>query len=513
MQNSTAIIGRRAERAALDEYLNSNRSEFIALYGRRRVGKTFLVRETLGPDFAFYVTGILNGTYGEQLNNFNTEIINFGGNNIAPAKNWNEAFFNLHTLIDTSKKNGKKVVFIDEIPWMSTPKSGFLPALDHFWNRYASMRKDVLLLICGSAASWIIDNITNNTGGLHNRLTGVIYLQPFNIQECEIYYRAKGIDIPRYQIAEAYMIFGGIPYYMDLLKPKYSLAQNVDEIFFRENAPLENEYANLFRSLFKSADGHMRVIDALAARNYGKTRDEIIKAAGMSEGGGISKILSELAASGFIRVYQAYGKKKKDNLYQLIDPFTLFCLRFGSKRDVYSDDYWLRFSTTPAHAAWAGYAFEILCLRHIPQIRKALGISGVLTEIYSWRSKSYDPGAQIDLVIERGDNIINLCEIKYASSEYLISKADDQSLRNKRSAFMAETRTRKAAQTTLITTYGLRKNAYQASVPFEITLDDLFFSQGWPDGYFYTFGSINDGSFVKQTPQDWPADVPRDNFP
>ena len=474
MQKNTNIIGRKAEQEILNDCMASNKSEFLVLYGRRRIGKTFLVRETLGEEFVFYASGILDGTYAEQIANFNKETTFFGGGHLPPAVTWNEAFSNLNSLIEASKKEGKKVIFLDEAPWMSTPKSGFLAALDHFWNRYCSMRKDVLLIICGSAASWIMDNVVNNTGGLHNRLTAEIYLQAFTLRECEAYYRAKGIEIPRYQVAEAYMIFGGIPYYMDFFKPKYSLAQNVDEIFFKESSPLRNEYSNLFRSLFKNAGGHMRAIEALAGKNSGKTREDIITSIGISEGGGLSKVLAELAASGFIREYSAYGKKKRDRLYQIIDPFTLFCIRFGAKRETYSSDFWLRFCTTPAHSAWAGYAFEILCLLHIPQIRKALGISGVLTEIYSWKSKIHDPGAQIDLVIERGDKVINLCEMKFASSEYIIDKAYDQSLRNKRSAFLAETNTRKSAQTTMITTYGLSKNAYQASIPFEITLDDLF---------------------------------------
>ena len=474
MKDNIAIIGRKKEQDRLHECLISQKPEFVALYGRRRVGKTFLVRETLGDDFVFYASGILDGSTKEQLENFNAEITNFGGDGFVPAKTWQEAFCNLNTLISQSKKKGKKVVFLDEAPWMNTPRSGFLSALDHFWNRFMSMRKDVLIIICGSAASWVIDNLVNNTGGLHNRLTCQIHLSPFTLNECETYYREKGIDIPRYQIAEAYMILGGIPYYMDLLRPKYSLAQNIDAVFFEENASLRNEYGNLFRSLFRNADGHIRVVEALAAKNSGKTRDEIANASGMTNGGGLTKILDELKVSGFIREYLAYGKKKRDRLYQLIDPFTLFCLRFGPKRDAYSIDFWLRFCTTPAHASWAGYAFEILCLMHIPQIRKALGISGVLTGIYSWRSISHDPGAQIDLVIERGDNVINLCEMKYASSEYTIDKEYDKNLRNKRSAFLNETGTRKAAQTTMITTYGLKKNAYQAGIPFEVTLDDLF---------------------------------------
>ena len=473
IENKT-IIGRKAEQEVLFECLNSNKSEFIALYGRRRVGKTFLVREALGPNFIFYASGILGGSMAVQIENFNREIVDFGGGDLAPAKNWNDAFSNLYALIDKSAKKDKKVIFLDEMPWMNTPKSGFLPALDHFWNRYASMQKDVFLIICGSASSWIIDNVVNNKGGLHNRLTGEIYLQPFTLRECEAYYQAKNINIPRYQVAEAYMIFGGIPYYMDFFKPKYSIAQNVDEIFFKEGAPLRNEYTNVFRSLFRNADNHVRVIEALAERNYGKTREEIIAATGMTVGGGLSKVLAELTASGFVREYQAFGKKKRERLYQLIDPFTLFNLRFSSKRNAFSNDFWARFCRTPAHAAWVGYAFEILCLMHIRQIRRALGISGVLTEIYSWRSKSHDPGSQIDLVIERGDQVVNLCEMKYAPSEYTIDKAYDLNLRNKLSAFTDETHTRKAAQTTMITTYGLRKNAYQAGVPYEVTLDDLF---------------------------------------
>ncbi|MCL2661800.1 MAG: AAA family ATPase [Oscillospiraceae bacterium] len=474
MKSKTAIVGRGEEQKLLHEYFVSEKSEFIAIYGRRRVGKTFLVREMFGDDFLFYAAGVLNGTGAKQIANFNKEIGNFGGSKLMPATNWSEAFDNLKTLIESSAKEGKKVVFLDEVPWMSTHKSGFLSALDHFWNRYISMRKDVLLIICGSAASWIIENVVNNTGGLHNRLTGEIYLRAFSLHECEAYFRKKGIDIPRYQVAEAYMIFGGIPFYMDCFRPMYSLAQNVDEIFFRDNAPLRNEYENLYRSLYKNPDGHMRVIEALASRNYGKTREEITAITGLSEGGRLSKIINELIVSGFVREYRAFGKKKRDSLYQLVDPFTLFCLRFGTKRKVYATDYWLRFCTTPAHSSWAGYAFEILCLLHVQQIRKALGISGVLTEVYSWKSKAVEPGAQIDLVIERGDRVINLCEIKYASSEYVIDKATDFNLRNKRSAFTAETKTRKAAHTTMITTYGLRKNQYQAGIPFEVKLDDMF---------------------------------------
>lgn len=468
------IIGRKAEKEVLHEYLSSGKSEFIALYGRRRVGKTFLIRELFGDDFTFYATGVVDGTYAQQIANFNKEIATFGGAHLPAAENWNAVFSNLNLILEASRKKEKKVIFLDEVPWMNTPRSGFLSALDHFWNRYASMRKDVFLIICGSAASWIIENVVNNTGGLHNRLTGEILLQPFTLDECEAFFLAAGIDLPRYQLAEAYMIFGGIPYYLSLLKPGLSLPQNVDAIYFKESAPLRNEYLNVFRSLFRNADSHMRVIEALADKKNGKTREDIIAATGIQEGGWLTKILYELSASGFIREFLSFGKKKRERIYQLIDPFTLFCLRFNEKRAAYSTDFWMQYCTTPAHGAWIGYAFEILCLLHIHQIRKALGISGVLSEIYSWRSKTYTPGAQIDLVIERADQIINLCEMKYSQSEYSIDKAYDLVLRNKKAAFLAETKTRKAVHTTMITTYGLKRNMYQAGIPFEVRLDDLF---------------------------------------
>ena len=474
MADKESIVGRISEQEVLLECLSSDKSEFVAVYGRRRVGKTYLIREALGQDFAFYATGVLDGNNSVQLANFNEEIVNFGGSSLKPASNWREAFNNLYTLIETSQIKGKKVVFLDEIPWMSAPRSAFLSELDHFWNRWASLRKDVLLIICGSAASWIIDNVINNTGGLHNRLTRHINLLPFTLSECEDYYRSRGIEMPLYQIAEAYMIFGGIPYYMDLFRPRLSLAQNVDAIYFAEDAPLRNEYHNLFRSLFKNAENHMRVIEALAAKRSGKTREAISTAAGISEGGGLTKTLNDLVTSGFIREYLAYGKKSRDKTYQLVDPFTLFSLRFENKRLAQSSDFWLRSYTTPAHASWTGYAFEIVCLLHVQQIRQALGISGVLTEVSSWRSTSSDPGAQIDLVIDRADSIINLCEIKYSSTPFLVTKEIDLSLRNKRVAFIEETKTRKAVHTTMITTYGLQKGVYQAGIPFEVTLDDLF---------------------------------------
>ena len=472
------LIGREKETGILKNCRMSGKSEFVAVYGRRRVGKTFLVKEFFEEEFAFYSTGILNGNRDAQLSAWNNEISRFGGAGLPPAKNWIEAFENLNMLIGRpgaqGGSSGKKVIFLDEIPWMATMHSDFLAGLDYFWNRWAASRNDVLLIICGSAASWIADNITNDKGGLHNRLTRQILVEPFTLKECGQFFEGRHIPMTRYQMAEAYMIFGGIPYYLSLMEPQYSLYQNVDAMYFAPDAELRNEFENLYRSLYRNAGNYIRVIEALAKKGIGLTRTEIAAGSKITDGGSLTKILRDLSISGFIREYKAYGQKKRDSLYQLIDFFSLFDIRFRGKREEHADDYWLRYSSTAAHSVWGGISYEKLCLQHLPQIRKKLGISGVLTSAFSWRGECGGAGAQIDLVIDRNDNIVNLCEIKFSSGHYLIDKKQHEAMRDRRSAFANSTRTRKALQTTMVTTFGLKRNAYSAEIASEVVLDDLF---------------------------------------
>ena len=463
------IIGRQKESRILKRCLTSSKSEFVALYGRRRAGKTFLIKELFEAQFTFYATGILNGDKATQLQVFNAEITRFGGADLSPANDWLKAFDNLNLLVQQSGA-AKKVIFLDEIPWMATLHSDFLAGLDYFWNRWAQTRGDVLLIVCGSAASWITDNIINDTGGLHNRLTRQILIEPFTLKECEQFYESRRIPMTRQQMAEAYMIFGGVPYYMDLMESQYSLYQNVDALYFATDAPLRNEFENLYRSLFRNTDNYVRVITALAQKGIGLSRTEIVAATKLTDGGSLTKILRDLIISGFIREYRAYGQKKKDSLYQLMDSFSMFDIRFRDRRGDHTQHYWLRFSSTSAHATWSGLAYEKLCLRHLPQIQEKLGISGVLTAAFSWRGQ----GAQIDLVIDRMDGIVNLCEIKFSSGLYEINKKYHEELRHKKTAFASTTKTRKAPQTTMITTYGLKENNYSQEITADVVLDDLF---------------------------------------
>lgn len=469
----TEIIGRIREQKELKEYIASKSSEFIAVYGRRRVGKTFLIREMFGDNFAFYVTGMDNVPMQEQLLNFNLSLRRCSGKEWKPVSNWLLAFDQLISYLE-SLPAGNKIVFMDELPWMDTHKSGFVSALEHFWNSWASARRDIKLIVCGSATSWMIDKLINNRGGLHNRLTHRMLIEPFNLKECEQYFHSRDIIYSRHEIAECYMVMGGIPFYLSQMKKGLSVAQNIDRLFFEESAALGNEFDNLYRALFKYSEKYVKIVEALTTKGKGLNRLEIIKQSGLSNNGGLTTMLKELEACGFIRRYEPFGKVKKEALYQLVDFFTLFYFRFILKNRYKDEHFWTSSQGSSVHRAWSGYAFEMLCLCHIRQIKKALGISGIQSLVSSWRSETSEEGAQIDLVIDRKDQTVNLCEMKYSITEFAIDKKYDAILRNKQAAFQAETKTRKSLQLTFVTTYGVKPNAYSSRVQSEVLLEDLF---------------------------------------
>lgn len=467
------IIGREKERELLNQYIDSNESEFIAIYGRRRVGKTFLIRKMFGERLAFYMTGMDNVTMQDQLLNFTLELRKFSGKDIPVPENWLYAFNSLATYLE-SLPNGNKIIFMDELPWMDTPKSKFISALEHFWNSWASNRSDIKLIVCGSATSWMIDKLINNQGGLHNRLTHRMAIEPFNLQECEQYFEAKGFGYSQKEIAECYMIMGGIPFYLKQMQKGLSVAQNIDRLFFEIGCALDGEFDNLYRALFKFSENYIRIVEALASKGKGLTRQEIIQQTKLPNNGGLTTMLKELESCGFIRQYEPFAKQKKDILYQLTDFYSLFYFRFIQKNRYRDEHFWTNSLGSGIHRSWSGYAFEMLCLMHIAEIKKALGISGVQSLTSSWRSNSSEEGAQIDLVIDRKDQTVNLCEMKYADRTFVIDKQYDENLRNKLASFREETKTRKSLHLTFVTTYGVKPNAYSGHIQKEVVLEDLF---------------------------------------
>ena len=468
------MIGRTKEIEELNRLYESDESEFVAVYGRRRVGKTYLVRETFSDRFAFHHTGLPNATKHQQLVHFKESLAAAGARVKTPG-NWFEAFRVLREVVARSAFR-RKVVFIDELPWMDTAKSDFLMALETFWNEWASARKDIVLIVCGSAAAWMVKNLFRNRGGLHNRVTARICLQPFTLGECEMFATDRGLGMSRADIAECYMALGGIPYYWRYLARGMSLAQNLDRLCFAVDAPLKGEFDELYSSLFRDAISYKKVVAALAKKKIGMTRLELIETLDISTTGRLSEILKTLEASGFIRSYRSYGAKKKNAIYQLTDPFTLFHFRFLETPST-DEHFWSSTLSSPAQAAWRGLAFERLCLLHLPQVRRALGVGSIHVEAYGWSFKgdeTYPDGVQIDLVLERADNVINICEMKYSANVYAIDKAYDSALGRKIATFAGVTGTRKAIHLTLVTANGLLRNQYSGRVQSEVVLADLF---------------------------------------
>ena len=471
------IIGRKTEIKRLTEYVASEKAELLAIYGRRRVGKTFLIKRFFNEKFTFYFSGAENTNKKQQLFNFTTALNKYSKVENPVVDNWQSAFVQLEQYLRKVKTKGRKVIFIDELPWLDNAKSGFLSAFEYFWNTFASTQKDIFLVICGSATSWIMNKIIKNRGGLHNRVTRQIRLEPFTLNETEQFLKSKKIALSRFQIAECYMILGGVPYYLEQLEKSLSLSQNIDNLFFRKNAILRDEYSKLYSSLFKSPENYMQIIEALAKKRKGLTRDEIVKFSKLSNGGGLTAILEELELCGFISINNNFSTKKNLQLYQLTDFYSLFYLHFVNTKRGTNSDYWSSLIDNTAHKAWRGYSFEILCQTHISQIKRALSIGGVISYISGWRSRDAETGAQIDLLIDRNDNIINLCEMKFSTKAFTITKKYDENLRNKRSVFIEESNTKKSVHITMITTYGVKWNEYWHNIQSEASLDDLFCSE------------------------------------
>lgn len=455
--------------------MESERSEFVVVYGRRRIGKTFLVRRFFKDNYAFSFVGKHEMRREQQLTEFAKELMRYSHSTFVPQlKNWTEAFDALQRLLETYNISGKKVVFFDEMPWMDTPKSDFVSALENFWNGWANMRDDIVLVACGSATSWMVDKLLHNQGGLFNRITKKIYLRPFKLSEMEQYLDEKHFGWNRYQIAQCYMILGGIPFYLTLLNPKLSLLSNIDELFFADaHAMLRTEYNELYSTLFKRPDNYLAVIRMLTERKEGFTRKEINEKTKLG-GAALSKILSDLEQCDFIFSYARYGNAKNNAIYRIKDFYTLFYYKYVNGIDTKDSLRWTHLSSTPQVSSWQGFSFELLCLLHLDEIKKALGIDRILNDASAWRSKQPEQNTQIDLVIERADHNINLCEMKFSSGMYAIDKGYEQKLRERMSIFLAETMTRCSTRITMVTTYGVLQNKHSGIVNDEVLLDDLF---------------------------------------
>lgn len=477
------MVGRKKEIQELNDLYSSGNAEFVAIYGRRRVGKTYLVDQTFEGRITFRHTGLSpienrktdDGLLRSQLRSFHESMLRQGLEADHCPKDWIEAFFMLSMALQKIDDGSRQLIFLDELPWMDTPRSFFITALENFWNGWACHRPNFMLIVCGSANSWIMNKLVNNHGGLYGRLTYQIKLSPFTLGECEEYFKSRNIDLTRYDIVQSYMILGGIPYYMGYMKCQLSLAQNIDNMFFIKGAQLRDEYNRLFSSVFDNPDRVKEVVAFLSRRNAGYTRDEIAAYLEISNGGTLSVILSALVASDFVIKYVPFGLSKRKVHYKLVDQFCLFYLKFVEGHDSLSEGFWLQNLSSQNIVTWRGLAFENVCFNHISQIKNALGISGVKTTQSAWSKRGDDEeGAQIDLLISRADNIVNLCEIKFYNDLFTVDGDYYRVMMRRQSLLEPYLKRGMGIHNTLITTFGLFRNKYSGVFTNVVTLDELF---------------------------------------
>ena len=470
------LVGREDEQEIFTKAMTSLKSEMIAVIGRRRVGKTFLIRKYFEKDIVFEFTGLYKGTLTEHTRQFTKAYTKyFKSKDVIQPKNWFDIFDLLETAVEKINRKKKKVIFLDELPWMGGSNSQFIKALSAFWNTWASKREDIVLVISGSSTSWMVKKIFDDKGGLHNRTTQRIHLKPFNLKETELFLKYKKCNLDRSAIADIYMVVGGIPYYLEYIEPNESVAQIIDKLFFRKTAGLKSEFKEIFNSLFDNSTLYINIVMILSKHHYGLQRNQLLKVIKLDSGGNFTKALDDLEKSGFITAYIPYGNKNKDKRYKLTDLFTLFYLKYvsGNKKS----QQWKKIINTVSWNSWSGFAFENLCMNHIHQIEKALKIDGINTSISSWYNTGNDEmhGAQIDLLIERDDKIINLCELKYYNDKLVLNKNMVQKIRNKITAFKHFTATNKTVFPTIISPFGVYENKYTTEfVQSIVTLNDLF---------------------------------------
>ena len=478
------IIGREKEIRELHDLYNSGNAEFVAIYGRRRVGKTFLVDEALKRKITFRHAGLSPVDEQNRKNNLKAQLTHFffslqmqGMKGGKCPSSWMEAFYMLEQLLEKkSKDNKRQVVFIDELPWLDTPRSGFMTAFEGFWNTWGCHRDNLMLVVCGSASSWMLDNLINNHGGLYGRTTYEIKLHPFTLTECEEYFRGKGIRLSRYDIVQSYMIVGGIPYYLGYMKKGLSLAQNIDQLFFADGAKLHDEYDRLFASVFSNPEQMKRIVQLLAGRRLGFTRKDILSKTGLDDCGPSTRMLKALEMSDFIRPYVPFGKSLREVYYKLIDPFCLFYLKFVHTRKEMDPEFWMHNVTSASINSWRGFAFEEICFNHVDKIKKALNILGVSSRQSGWAVIGDDDteGGQIDLLIERKDNVVNMCEMKFYSEFITISKAYHAKLVHRQNLLMKNLSRKTVVLPVLVTTEGLAYNEYSGIFQNVVIIDDLF---------------------------------------
>lgn len=475
------LIGRKKEIQELEKAYRSGQFEFIALYGRRRVGKTYLVSQVFEDRISFRHAASPNdeerqdekGLLKMQLEVFYGSLLAQGLKESKKPNSWVEAFLLLIRLFEGKDPAERWVIFLDEFPWMDTKRSNFIEAFSWFLNFWAANQKNLMIIAAGSSTSWMLNNLIHSTGGLYNRVTNPIRLSPFRLQETEQFFREKGFDLSRYSIARIQMAFGGIPYYLNFLDRGEGLSRFVDRMLFEKGAKLGLEYDTLFRSSFEKGDLARKIAEYLGKRSSGYTRKEIVEGLKISDGKAVKDALDALQEGDFVLEYVPYKEAQNKKRYRLIDPFCIFYLHFvAGKRSL--DPSFFADSVEPN--SWIGAAFENLCAAHLEQIKRALVISKLSSIEFSlvFPKEEDKKGAQVDLVLVRKDRIVNLCEMKFYGKPYVQTEKEHHSLTNRVARLKETLPATYSIAPVLITVFEPSSGGYPDDYVQVLTLDDLF---------------------------------------
>ena len=478
------IIGRQKEITTLKKLHSSKRFEFVVIKGRRRVGKTFLVDTVFNLKYAFSHTGVSpeeltgseSGILAMELSFFNQSLKRYGYVGQEPIRSWIDAFAALETLLESKDSGQRMVVFIDELPWLDTPKSNFISAFSFFLNNYASKKPNLLLIVSGSTNSWLDSKFSEPYGGFYGRKTKEIKLSPLSLLESKQLLVDNGFVLSDYEMTKLYMALGGIPYYLSLLDSDYSLAQNIDDLFFSQSATLKNEFSSLFNAIFRNAKKAQEVVRALSTRQSGLTQAEISKRTDTSTGGTLSETLKALVSSDIIAEYHPFGENANVHCYKLVDPFCLFYLRFIERCDTLDPTFFQDNQFSQKVSIYHGFAFENLVYYHIAKVKEALGISGVTSDVAALRVDDEGGGksTQVDLLIVRKDNVIDLCEIKFYNDAFVLKRDYLDLLRNRGKLLSSKLKKTQIIENVLISPFGIKRNEYSSHFQKVITLKQLF---------------------------------------
>jgi AAA+ ATPase superfamily predicted ATPase len=479
---SRNVVARDRELKIFHQVEQSRKSECLAVYGRRRIGKTYLIDETFNNHpFYFSFTGTKNSPHKKQIKKFMRKLVRLARKMKVTipkrASDWDEALDILFQVVERAKTDPtqKKIIFFDELPWLCSHKSGFLEALDYFWNDNLSKRRDSILIVCGSAAAWMIKQILNEKGGFHNRVTkSPIAMRPFTMKETKEYLHFRQItSLSDKQIVEIYMVTGGVAHYLDQLNPGESATQFINNNFFGTHGELRKEFSRLFKSLFDEYRKHVAVIRALADHPSGYTHHELLTALQLPSGGTFSEVLEELQESHFIQFNPKLGNKKKEGVYRLIDEYTLFYLKWVEPlgKNHRDNTYWNSQFGKRGYFTWLGHAFENVCFKHSEQIKADLGISGITANVFGYRGKT-----QMDMLIDRKDDTINLCEMKYTGSVFKLTAKEAKNIQDRKDELLSLVKTGTSVIVTLVTPLPVSNTVahYTGLIDGQVNLDAFF---------------------------------------